>query len=366
MINGEQYVPVLKGKLGEYKALQALPDSIKENIKPIIDIVPIPPDFETEEPSKSIDDHLKSFSNNILKYWGTQREVYIDGYMIVEETRMENNIHPMIHIFNELESKNINAIPVCGNDRNLEYNTAIKQIIRTQNKGFCLRIISDVSTNIEEEITTLLNFFGTSENEVDLLIDLRSIINIPTNDLIENTVRILERIPNLLRWRSFIVSATSFPISLANIQKDRIEVLNRGEWLLWQRVVNNFNLIRYPSFSDYAISHPEVVDIDPRMMSISASIRYTAGDHWYIYRGRSVNQYGYEQFFDLSETIINRPEYSGRDHCFGDDFIYRCGANREKTGNHTTWRQVGTCHHITVVVNQLLQFWRDFNAERTS
>ncbi len=366
MITQEQYVPILKGKLGEYKALQALIGLVKDNIKPVIDIVPIPPDFENEVPSKTIDEHLKSFSDNIYKHWEADREIYIDGYMIIEETAMNNGLHPMIHIFNELESKNINAIPVTGNERNIEYNRAVSQIIERQKKGVCLRIFSDVSVNIKDEIKTLLDFLKVKENEVDLIIDLRSIIDIPVRDLLENTSRIIERIPALEKWRSFVISATAFPNNLSNIPRDQIEILNRSEWMLWQEIVQHFNLIRNPSFSDYAISHPEIVEIDPRLMSISASIRYTADDSWYIYRGRSVNQYGYEQFFDLSETLINRPEYAGRDHCFGDDFIYRCGTDKEKTGNHTTWRQVGTNHHITMVVNQLRQFWRDFNAERTS
>ena len=40
MIENNKYVPILKGKEGEFIALQKLPSDIKNDIIPIIDLVP--------------------------------------------------------------------------------------------------------------------------------------------------------------------------------------------------------------------------------------------------------------------------------------------------------------------------------------
>lgn len=366
MITKDQYLPILKGKLGEFKALKCLELSAKKKITPIIEIVPVPTDFDTDEPSKTIDEHLSSLPDRILQYWGKDQVIYVDGYMIMSEHQMLNGVHPMVSIFEELGKRMINSIPVTGNDRDQEYDVAISHIVSDYKNGLCFRLFYDLSVDINSEIDRLLTLYKLQTNEVDLIIDLRSIEKNEIDDLYDITIEALSRVPQLEDWRSLILSCSGFPINLSEIPRDQIKLISRKEWLLWQSIVQESGIKRIPSFSDYAISHPEILEIDPRIMSVSAGIRYTGNEVWYIYRGKSVNIYGYEQFFDLSETLINSSEYCGQEHCFGDKYIFECGTNREKTGNHTTWRQVGTNHHISSVVDQLRQFFLDFNASRTS
>lgn len=40
MIKPKQYVPILKGKRGEFRGLQKLPSSVLDYIVPVIDLVP--------------------------------------------------------------------------------------------------------------------------------------------------------------------------------------------------------------------------------------------------------------------------------------------------------------------------------------
>jgi hypothetical protein len=106
-------------------------------------------------------------------------------------------------------------------------------------------------------------------------------------------------------------------------------------------------------FGDYAISHPVQKELDPRTMRMSASIRYTTQENWLVVKGRNVRQYGFDQYFELCKTLVKRPEFSGKDYSWGDNYIADCAAGRTGPGNATTWRKVGTNHHLTVVEQEI-------------
>ena len=154
----------------------------------------------------------------------------------------------------------------------------------------------------------------------------------------------------------------NFPVDLTELTADQIHILPRKSFIIWERLIKSDKLERMPAFGDYAISHPSLSELEGEYPNASASIRYTHEKNFLVYRGKGVRQRGYEQFYDISETLINSPHFYGRDHCKGCEFIDDCGTKKESTGNLTTWRWVGTAHHITVVVNQLRQFFRDLSA----
>ena len=89
----DHYVPVLKGKLGEFKALFELENGIKDKIMPLIEIPPIPLNYDTGEPAKSVDEHLPNFIPNISRYWGKKRPAFADLNFIPDSKMKNGNIH---------------------------------------------------------------------------------------------------------------------------------------------------------------------------------------------------------------------------------------------------------------------------------
>ena len=86
---------------------------------------------------------------------------------------------------------------------------------------------------------------------------------------------------------------------------------------------------------------------------MSASIRYTTDGNWLVVKGRNVRRYGFEQYFELCRTLVMRQEFSGRGFSWGDQYIDDCAFERTGPGNATTWRKVGTNHHLTLVARAL-------------
>lgn len=64
------YVPVLKGKQGEFGALQRLAEKFRSKIMPRIEVPPVPYDFKNKRPKITIDRHLATVADYLRRSWG--------------------------------------------------------------------------------------------------------------------------------------------------------------------------------------------------------------------------------------------------------------------------------------------------------
>ncbi len=356
MFDQRHYVPILKGRQGEYGALETLSLTAKGRLTPIIEIPPIPWKFEESRPAKTIDGHLAKFSAVIRRSVGFGRSFFIDLLWISESERMEDGTLAVEWVFRATREQNLLSMPVINLVRGAEILEATRQIVQQDRRGMGLRIQREDFTefpNLEEQMLSTLEQVATPLANTDLILDLRSIIG-PRQIDVDSVIQLVESIPRLQEWRSFTIAATSFPENLAGLPPSDSSVLERTEWDLWQELRRRRReLSRQPTFGDYAISHPEPSEVDPRIMSASASIRYTTNQSWLVLKGRSLRTNGFDQFFAVCRDLVGRPEYSGINFSWGDRYISDCADGMDGPGNLTTWRKVGTSHHLSFVVRQL-------------
>lgn len=352
----KHYVPILKSKEGELKALQVTKSATKANMTPLLEIVKIDFDYKLSVEKKTIEYHLTKIAKNILKNWGTERKIFIDSPLIDNSRKMSDGVtHHLVYIFDDLRMKEINAIPVTGLDRSSSYKEAVKETNENNKKGICLRLKNaDFNeSNLKTLIDADLNYYNVTPQETDVVIDLAS-IDSNTAELLPLTISLIinNKLPYLNKWRTLILVSSSFPVNLSGIKGDSTVKLERSEWLLWKKLTTS-GLKRIPMYGDYAISHPEILEMNPLQITMSASIRYTCDDNWLILKGRSTKTQGYGQFFNLSSDLISMPEYSGSYFSWGDDYISKCALRTVTSGNATTWRQVGCNHHFEKVIDQI-------------
>lgn len=359
MISSEKYVPILKGKAAEFQALSKFDASLKDNIIPLIELVPFIAKSTklSKKAPKTFDDYI----NSVLSYfkkWDKSRLIYIDGYMIDDNGPLKNGDSPMDYLLNNLINTGFNVRPVFNSVLSLEHKAIIKKISLSQNKGIGLRLFSKPINEINLEIEENIAFLELQPEKIDLIIDLRSLLERNLDEISHYVTDLIFNLQYLNKWRSFVMVGSSFPIDLSELTPEQVHIIKRKNWLIWQKLILGEQVERIPAYGDYTISHPSISVIEG-IPNASASIRYTHENNFYIYRGRGTRQYGFEQYFDISETLIHNEHFYGQYHCAGDEFIFKCGTEKVKKGNLTTWRWVGTIHHITVVVNQLRQFFRD-------
>lgn len=358
----KHYVPILKAKAGELKALKETPTSIRAGFTPVLEIMDVAPRYiEGEDepvPSKSDDAHVEAVAENITKAWGPDRRFFIDGFYIEDMSALADGREPIGAILDYLRKAGMKAVPVTGLDRLKEYSAAIKGAVEKDGRGLCLRLQeSDLeSEDLGKQLQTALKFFGLGADKVDLLIDYGP-VTIPRSTIIP----LVNDMPNLTGWRSFTLAACSFPVDMSKVAQYSTKELSRDEWTNWTHLRSRADKIdRMPTFGDYAINHPEPSEIDPREMRMSANIRYTWTTTYVVAKGEALPRKkdkekkapSSEQYPLLAQAIMAHKAWCGPKFSWGDEYIQKC-ANRECVGGGREWRAVGTSHHLAFVSKQI-------------
>lgn len=356
MFDFNHYVPILKGKAAEYLSLQMLHSDIKSLLTPLIEIPPIPWDFENEKPSRTIDDHVANIASKIQSSWSEGRPLFLDLSMIAEEETMKDGRTPLSYVLDQARQLNIRLIPVFRLDSSRRTIESLAQAVSKDGLGACLRVLGEDFDDEDQqrEIGHLISQLGLDYSQTDLILDFGEVTEEHVQNLVRSVRVIAQIIPNLEDWRTFTFAGSAFPINLARFAAGKVSKISRSELEIWESLVSNPSRIkRLPSFADYAIAHPSLEEIDPRVMRMSANLRYTTDRYWLILRGRDVRRYGYEQFHALCHTLTLHAEYSGPSYSWGDVRIEKCAKKEVGPGNATTWRQIGTTHHLTLVAQQI-------------
>ena len=357
--NHTHYIPCLRWKQGEYQAVSQLPDTTKSGFTPLIEVPEIGWDFENETEAKTIDEHLAPFAKRVYEKWGVS-PCLVDLSLIKSVRRMATGIHPVRFIFDGLRAKRCQAIPVTSLLGDTEYQREIKTASAKDKNGVCLRITIEHArkSSLKTEIGTLLSTLEINHSDCDFILDLGAPNFVPPDGFSRAIQAILSKLPYLNSWRTFTLLGTSFPETMAVIKKGG-EIVPRYEWKLYKMLVADLQKagIRLPTFGDYAISHPQVLDMDMRLTKPNAAIKFAVDDGWYIVKGNNVRDYGYEQFHDLSKKVLDSHYYRDSTVSWGKEYIQNCANRSAKRGNLTKWVQVGTNHHIEKVIRDIASFY---------
>lgn len=353
------YVPVLKGKEGEFAALEVLTPEVKRHLMPLIEIPKVPYDYANDRPAKSLDDHVAGVAERLRKCF-SHAPLYLDLPWFEEEENLKDGRVAFELVLNDCVRLGVEAIPVISRVNSPKYLNAAHRYATANRSGICIRLLVkdfEEEIDLDSEVDRLLA--GLSDTECDLLIDLEDLSPVANREVLVAR-SIFSMLPANKNWRRMIMAATSFPEDLSEVDAATTTKLPRREWELWQTLQRRQSKLPRPDliFGDYAISHPVPTELDPRTMRMSANIRYTTPNDWLVLKGRNVRQYGFDQYFELCKVLVDRTEFSGQKFSWGDNYIAECADGLTGPGNATTWRKVGTNHHLTLVVKEIAKLSR--------
>lgn len=358
MIGDKHYVPILKGKRAEFDALRSLDAPTAAKLTPLIEAMPVPWDFENDQPAKGLEEHLQSLGDALSRAWRQDFPLFVDPLWVPGEATLANGGLAITYILDQARDHGVRVVPVTSIGRSDVYQRAVADAIARDKLGVCIRLgpedLDDPGA-LQPPLDGLMRTLAVTAADANLLIDLRSIAEGMAGALALSVASIVGSLPYVRQWRSLIVAASAFPRTLSVVAANSTEAIERTEWLLWRRLRQRADALpRLPVFSDYVIEHPDLAeDIDPRFLRISAQLRYTSDEEWLILKGRNVRDFGYDQFRSLCSTLVGRTEYRGRSFSWGDTYIDDCAHNNDGPGNPTKWRQAGTSHHLAVVIHQI-------------
>jgi hypothetical protein len=351
MFKQDHYVPILKCKKGELDALKGLPGEIFERFTPLLEIA-LPDRIDTDDTSPG---ELTSCFQKIAEDINKSCKAFpffFDTWQIEDGLQADTGEHPVVWFQKKFNDLGMKAIPIVGIDRSQEYLSAFAEACKISNE-VCIRMeVADFPLS-PEEIPSLLGRCKVPFSKTHLIFDYEFI-----NDSHYKLVRLaIDSLPQTLRnldeYASYTIAGSSFPESMATVNQG-VNFVPRIEWALYKEIIASpKHEGRKPTFGDYAINYVRPLeDFDPTTMTASANIRYTVEDDWMIVKGRSLKK-GFEQFYDLAGIVIQQKQYCGPGYSEGDAMIDACAKRASSTGSQTTWRKIGTSHHITFVVRQI-------------
>ncbi len=354
------YVPILKWRQGEYRAVRDLDPAVVAAMLPLAEIPPVSWDWENDCPAKTLDEHLANIPEQFEKHWAGGR-IAVDLPYIEQSDRLAGGVHPLTGLFDGFRQEGVTAIPVIDSAADADYSAAAKAAIARDGHGAMVRVVDDdfADPNFAANLMARVAELGLTPATVDLVIDLGPVHADSETRTVMAGVAQLGRVPHPTAWRTLTLAAGAFPTDLSACAPGSMSEIVRTDWRVWQGVRAQLaGLPRTPLFGDYAVAHPEPSDVDPRIMTRSASIRYTADDKWLVPKGRSVKKHGAVQYQALCQQLVADKRFSGASFSYGDRYIDACATGTASTGNATTWRQVPTNHHLTFVVTQLQKIMR--------
>lgn len=329
----DHYVPVLRWKRAERVGLRELQENVRRRITPLVELVPI----ADNTPSK--------LSDEIKKCWGFT-PFFLDFINLPESKH--NDFVPTVT--GALRAGGMRPILVTGLERSRHYQAAIASVAASDKRGACIRLEPHDLTSswLRIHLADVLQLIGLPPEQIDLVVDyqLLSDFALPFQEL-------CKRLPHLSRWRTFTVISGAFSKDLTEYKKNAQYTRSREDWLFWQ-AHRNSRLERRPTYGDYGIQHA-IYEEPPEYSNPSASIRYTADDHWVIMRGEGLfndNGPGNAQYGANAQLLCEREEFCGRGFSYGDRYIDDL-CKGFGTGTPETLLRAGTNHHITFVTDQL-------------
>jgi hypothetical protein len=369
------YVPILKAKAGEFAALNELKATYAEKISPFFEI-PVLVRKEKDpkwllESTQPLKDYLHRTTKKVLAACKSN-SFFFDITQWKADSYIETGEHVLSYLYKMLSKSGAVVHPVVGFDRwdILDYQVALKNIEAPDGVQYCIRIdsssIIDDSYDVDyftETLEGIMNELNISSPEVIIMLDFDDVSNKSIESLnghVKHVIGILSDYD----FSSIIISGGSFPafINKAVKEENSFDFVPRREMYVWKSFVDE---AKFPIiFSDYGIRNPKAKD-DIQAPNANGKIRYTIDNKYFVVRGYAKNKgEGYKQLHKLAENIVKSPHFIDSDFSWGDKCIEAC-SKRELLGGNTQWVSYDTNHHISYVVEEVLEFNRVRAAKKT-
>lgn len=349
----EHYVPVLKVKAGEKRALPRLAPAVAEQVTPLLEIV-----VRKRKPPKkkgvpgvlpTVDAHLdtafkgyRAAVSSFSRYFLDCREMAGDGPEAATK------------VFSRAAAIGVPFTPVTSIDRTADLAAALEH----NTHGLAIRLSKEEfeTGSIPSRLPSFIQQHGLSYEEVDLIVDIGAVDRMISVGVEKLAGDFLADVPTPTAWRTLTFSGCAFPASMAGVERNSQANVSRLEWSYWRGELHGkrSNLARLPTFSDCGIQHRDgVEDFDPRTMQASAAIRFAADDDtWLLVKGESMKLKGGAQFAGLAAKVIAASSTNAQ-HCEGCAGLFAAAGGAPKHGSLQKWRELGTIHHITQTVESL-------------
>lgn len=284
-----------------------------------------------------------AISKAVATSWGIADRIFVDAQIFGNDSADS--------LMTGIARAGVRIVPVTSLDKDTNFQRVIARVGKDAGFGTCFRLASSalVEDGAVQRLEDLLNELSITPEDVDFITDFGEVPRASIREAVILAQSVVSVIPWLDRWKSLTIAWSAFPKSLSDLKRNSIKPFPRSEWQAWN-ALRKTAPSRIPSFGDYAINHPRREDTEVKFRP-APNLRYTTPTDYLIFRGQK--SAGSEQQRTICQKLMEMSEFQGADFSAGDSFISKCAAGETGPGSPTTWRSVGTNHHLAVVTEQL-------------
>lgn len=356
-----RYAPTLKWKEGEYRGVQGMPESEKNEILPIF-LMPPAGSFDNEDGKVlSPDEHIKSFGARISAAW-PGRLCFIDAGQVDtnDYAAATGGAHPLLALFERARMYAPRAIcaPATALDRTLGYQAAVAGILQKYPElPCCVRLRPEdlEGGDINELINTLLASIGVQPERVVLVLDAAELDISDPKIFAELMANMINTLPHLYRWKVLVTALCALP-EVVKAPPNKTTKFPRTDWQVFRslaEMADSGALLRRPIYSDYCTENTTFLPAAP--VRPATQLRYTSETEIAIHKGENTKTAGYEGIYPVAVRVMSDGDFAGGNFSAGDLAIETLATRPKSPGNASSWKKHGVIHHLTLVLAQLRQ-----------
>lgn len=343
------YMPVLKVKRGEKKALQLIAANLRASIVPLMEIVE-----HKQEKSPTLEKHLATAFQDFAATMQPYSRFLLDSKEIATD-----GPNAATAVYKLAAAAGMAFTPVTGVSRSADVSAALAN---QPAHGLALRVAREEFErgDLTERIQAFIADHCLNMRDIDLVVDLGAVHGLIPEGVANLTNEFLATIPSQTEWRTLTVAGCAFPRSMGVVGRDSYAIVERVEWKSWRDTLhaNRAGRDRLPTFGDCVIQHPLGVEgFDPRTMQVSAAVRYALPEDWLLIKGKGTRVVPpSSQFPRLARRLAQgdlSAYFAGPTHCQGCAGIAAAAGGARGYGSAEAWRRLGTVHHITTAMDGL-------------
>ncbi len=341
------YVPILKGRQGELDALREVQPRTRLVMTPLLEVAP---KDETEDAAAVVKICQQTVEKLRNRYVGP---IMLDGGLFDLDAEVEAGRGVVAVLADAARAARVSAQPVVRLGDPSRALREAREAMAVDGRGMTLRLggedLDEEPEELDDFFDALLDQAGADRGDVDLVLDAGAVDgDVAVRGTARMLTSLIRDLPSIAAWRSLTVAAGAFPVDLSQFTAHVVGERPRYDAQLYDRVRSR-TLPRYPDYGDYAVAHPT--------LSIGSSfspppqLRYTTSEHWLVLKGRRTDPTANAQFHRICQVIAAHPEFAGTPTGNADRRI--ADGSPEGPGNGTTWRMIGTTHHLDYVALRL-------------
>ena len=349
------YCPALRMKNGELEGVRQLASDVADRVLPRFIV---PPSGERDEEVKLDlgDQPFPDFGIRLAAHW-QDRPMLLDCGHILDEYGRDRMSTWLPRMFADAREKRALAIPAAKlADLGAREISAFQSAMDvTSGAAFAILLSSAdlADTALLAKIGQALDRLGTHPDECVVVIDFCD-ADLSSAELAEPIIRYgVELVQELGPWRLISFQGTGFPEKNPAADGGH-HMVRRSEWLAWKQVVSvDPTMLDQLTFGDYAADCAKVA-AGKGGIAIR-HLRYTSEENWRVQRGRKASGSDKTIMGAVCQAIVSSGYFSGASFSAADAQISSLAKGEGGAGTASTWRQLNTTHHITVVVSDMVK-----------